>query len=309
MIRRLLLRFVSIVVMAIVGCFIVFLLGYYGPGDPVRNILGERWNSPYEYEQLKHELGLDRSILVQFTDYMLNAFQGDLGYSWQRGRPVALMIRESLPITLELAAATTLVVLIVGIPLGLLAARRHNRPLDRGIVVSTIVVHAIPPYALAPILLVVFVLELDVLPVTLGWPGLFSTGAVIPVATLALGPLVFIVRQARNSTLEVLGEDHIRTAEAMGLPRRVILLRHVLPNALGPVIEQAGLMFSGLFVAVIFVESIFNIPGFGSLLFNASLTQDLPLLIGTTMVAIVIISLAYFLTDIVQAIVDPRIRA
>lgn len=308
MIRRLSLRFVSVALMALVGSFFVFILGYYGPGDPVRNVLGESWSSPAEYDQLKHALGLDRPLFVQFADYMWNALHGDLGVSWQRGRPVALLIGEALPITLELAAAAALLTVVVGVPLGLLAALRHNRPLDRGIVVSSIAVHAVPPYVLAPVLLVLFVLNLDLLPVTLGWPGLFSTGAVIPVVTLALGPLVFIVRQTRNSVLEVMGEDHVRTAEAMGLPRRVILLEHVLPNALGPVINQTGLIFGGLIAGSIFVEGIFNIPGFGSLLFNAALTQDVPLLIGTTITAIVIISLAYFFTDVVQAIVDPRIR-
>lgn len=301
-------RFASVGAMALAGCFVAFVLGYYGPGDPVRTILGQTWATPHEYQLLKHNLGLDRPFLVQFGDYLWHALHGDLGTSWQQGRPVSTLIGHGLGITLQLCLAGTLIMVVLGIPLGLLAALRHNTVVDRGIVVSSIAVHAIPPYVLAPILLVICVLKLHLLSVTIGWTGIFSTGAVIPALTLALGPLVFIVRQMRNSTLEVLAEEHIRTAEAMGLPPRIILFRHVLPNALGPVINQLGLGFGGLLVNTVFVESIFNIPGFGSLLYNAVVHKDFPLLIGTTVVAIVAVSLVYLLTDILLAAVDRRIR-
>jgi ABC-type dipeptide/oligopeptide/nickel transport system permease component len=308
LIRKLAWRLLSIAFLAVIGCFFAFMLGYFGPGDPVRNILGETWNTPYQYEQLRHELGLDRNVFVQFGDFMWSAVHGDLGVSWQRGQPVSTLIWDGISITLPLTLAAALLTALVGIPLGLIAAFKHNTVLDRAIVLSTITAHAVPAYVMAPMLLVLLVLQAGWLPVTLGWPGLFSTGAVIPLVTLALGPLVFIVRQTRNSVLEVLSEDHIRTAHAMGLPRRVILLHHIIPNALGPVINQTGLIFGGLLISSIFVESIFNIPGFGSLLFNAALNQDYPLLIGTTVCAMVIISIAYFVTDVVQALVDPRIR-
>jgi len=302
------LRLVSVAAMAVIGCFVAFVLGYYGPGDPVRTILGQTWSTPYEYQSLKHSLGLDRPLIVQFGDYLWKAVHGNLGTSWQRGQPIATLISHGLGITLQLCLAGVVIMIIVGIPLGLIAALKHNGPLDRGIVISSIALHAIPPYVLAPILLVIGVLELHILPVTLGWTGLFSTESVIPALTLALGPLVFIVRQMRNSVLAVLSEEHIRTAQAMGLPIRVIMLRHVLPNALGPVINQLGLGFGGLLVNTVFVESIFNIPGFGSLLYSAVISQDLPLLIGTTVVAIVIVSLVYFVTDVLLALVDRRIR-
>ena len=308
MVRQLPLRFASVAAMAAVGCFVAFVLGYYGPGDPVRTILGETWTTPHEYQLLKHNLGLDRPMLVQFADYVWHALHGDLGTSWQQARPVSELIGNGLGITLQLTAAGVVIMVVLGIPLGLLAALRHNTLLDRGIVVSSIAVHAIPPYVLAPILLVICVLKLHLLPVTLGWSGLFSTGSIIPALTLALGPLVFIVRQMRNSVLEVLSEEHIRTAEAMGLPPRVILLRHVVPNALAPVINQLGLGFGGLLVNTVFVESIFNIPGFGSLLYKSVIGQDFPLLIGTTIVAIVAVSLVYLITDILIALVDRRIQ-
>jgi ABC-type dipeptide/oligopeptide/nickel transport system permease component len=196
----------------------------------------------------------------------------------------------------------------IGLPLGLLAALNHNNPVDRSIVVGFIVVHAIPPYVLGPLMLVIGVLVLHALPMTLGWQGITSSTAIIPALTLALGPLVFIIRQMRNSVLEVYGEQHIVTAEALGLPNRVILWRHVLPNALSPVINQLGLMIGGLLAASVFIESIFNIPGFGGLLYGAVTTQDFPTLVGCTIVAIVVMSIVFLITDIIQAAVDPRIK-
>ncbi len=308
MIRQLPVRLVSLAVAAFVGAFVTFVLGYYGPGDPVRNILGLDFGTAHEAAALRHTYGLDRPIFVQFGDYMWGALHGDLGTSWQRGRPVSMLVTQGLGITLQLAAASILLMIVVGIPLGLIAALNHNRLADRGIVISFIVLHAIPPYVLGPLLLVIGVLWLDVVPVTVGWPGLFDTRAIIPVLTLVLGPLVFIIRQTRNSVLEVLGEQHIVTAQALGLPTRVVLMRHVLPNAAGPVISQLGLAVGGLLAATVFVESIFNIPGYGSLLFGSVQTQDYPLLVGSTMVAIVFMSIVFLVTDLLQSLFDPRIK-
>jgi ABC-type dipeptide/oligopeptide/nickel transport system permease component len=307
MIRQLPVRLVSLALAALLGAFVTFLLGYYGPGDPVRNILGLDFGTAHEAAALKHTYGLDRPVPVQFADYVWSALHGDLGQSWQRGRPVSMLVTQGLEITLQLAAASIFVMVVIGIPLGVIAALNHNRLADRGIVITFIVLHAIPPYVLGPLLLVIGVLWLDLVPVTVGWQGLFSTTTIIPVLTLVLGPLVFIIRQTRNSVLEVLGEQHILTAEALGLPTRVVLVRHLLPNAIGPVISQLGLAVGGLLAATVFVESIFNIPGYGSLLFGSVQTQDYPLLVGSTMVAIVFMSLVFLVTDLVQALFDPRI--
>jgi peptide/nickel transport system permease protein len=307
MIRQLPVRLVSLAVAALIGAFITFVLGYYGPGDPVRNILGLEFGTAHEAASLRHAYGLDRPIFVQFGDYIWHALHGDLGTSWQRGRPVATLVTHGLGITIQLGGAAIALMIVIGIPLGVIAALNHNKLVDRVIVISFIVVHAIPPYVLGPLLLVLGVLTLHLVPVTLGWAGLFSTTTIIPVLTLALGPLVFVIRQMRNSVLEVLGEQHIVTAEALGLPMRVILMRHVLPNAIGPVVNQLGLAIGGLLAATVFVESIFNIPGFGSLLYSSVQNQDYPLLVGSMIVAILFMSVVFLLTDLVQALFDPRI--
>jgi peptide/nickel transport system permease protein len=308
MIRQIPVRILSLAVTVFIGAFIVYVLGYYGPGDPVRNILGLDFGTRHEYLTLRHEFGLDRPVFVQFGDYAWKALHGNLGQSWQRGLPVTQLVTHSLGITLQLIAVSLVATIVIGLPLGLLAALNHNNPLDRGIVISFIVVHAIPPYVLGPMMLVFGVLILHALPITLGWKGIYSPTTIIPALTLALGPLVFVVRQMRNSVLEVFSEQHIVTAEALGLPNRIILWRHVLPNALSPVINQLGLMIGGLLAASVFIESIFNIPGYGGLLFGAVTTQDYPLLVGATIVAIVVMSIVFLLTDVIQAFFDPRIK-
>lgn len=305
---RLAIRLVSILFLALVGAFLIFVMGYYGPDDPVRTILGTTWATPAEYEQLRRNLGLDRPLLVQFGDYIWNALHGDLGTSWQRGQPVAQLIGRSLGPTLSLIGAALVVMAVVGIPLGILAARKHNTFVDRLIVISAIIAHAIPPYVLAPILMVVFVLQLKIMSVPIGWNGLFSWTNVIPVLTLVAVQIVFIIRQTRSSVLEVRGEDYVRTARAMGLRPGVMMRGYILPNAAGPIVNDMGLAFGGLLVGTVFVETIFNIPGFGSLLMGSVSGQDYPLLVGSTIVAIVLISLAYLAADLVNALIDRRIR-
>ena len=305
---RMLLRLASIAALALIGCFLVFVMGYYGPGDPVHTILGTTWGTPAEYERLRENLGLNRPLLVQFGDYVLAALQGDFGVSWQRGQPVATLIANGLGITVQLVLAAVVLCIVIGLPLGLLAALRHNRLADRSVVVSGIVLHAIPPYVLAPMLMVVLVLQLDLFPVPIGWKGLWSSNAIIPVITLFAGPVIFVIRQTRGAVLGTLSEDFMRTARAMGLPRRVVTTNYLLPNSMGPVVNELGLIFGGLLVNSIFVEAIFNIPGFGALIYNAVTNEDYPLLVGTTVVAIVVIGLGYFVTDIVNALIDRRLR-
>lgn len=305
---RLAVRFGSIAMLAVVGCFLVFVMGYYGPGDPVQTILGNSWATPAEYERLRHNLGLDRPLLVQFGAYVGDAFQGDFGVSWQRGQPVATLIASGLGITLQLVVAAVILAIIVGIPAGLVAALRHNKAADRGVVVTGIILHAVPPYVLAPMLMVLLALQLDLLPVSIGWEGLFNTSTVIPVLTLFAGPLIFVIRQTRSAILNTLDEDFMRTARAMGLSPRVLTTHYLVLNSMGPVVNELGLIFGGLLVNSIFVEAIFNIPGFGALIFDSVTLEDYPLLVGTTVVAIVVIGIGYFLTDVVVALIDRRVR-
>jgi len=292
----------------LVASFLTFTLGFYGPGDPVRTLMGQNWANEDEYLRMKRDLGLDRPFLEQYLDYLQGALQADLGISYVRNRPVSALIGQGLPITFQLAAAAISLVVLLGVPLGLMAALRQNSWLDRAVVLGSVLVHAVPAYVLAPLLLVVLVLQLEVLPVGVGWSGLFQAKMVIPVLVLVAGPLVYLVRQVRNAVLEVLEEDYVRTAEAKGLPAQVVVLRHILPNAITPALSQVGVIFATMLVSSLFVEDIFGLPGFGGLIVSGLITRDYPLLMGTVMVGVVLVTTVNLATDLLYGAVDPRIR-
>lgn len=309
MLRYLSARFLSFIPTLLAITFLTFLLGYYGPGDPVRIILGQDWRNEEEYNRIRASLGLDRPFLVQYGEFLGDLLRGDLGYSYmQKTRSINTLIVEKLPVSMQLGLVATIILFAAGIPLGILAAYHQNRWLDYIIVSSTVLLHAVPPYALAPILLTIFVLKLGVLPVGHGWKGLMNPGLIIPIFLLVIGPMALLVRQVRSGMLEVLSMDYVRTARAKGMPERVVLLNHALRNALIPALTTLGLIFSNMLIGSIFVEEIFGLPGFGNLLVGAVRSRDFPLLIATTTVAAIVIMLINLLTDVLYGFLDPRIR-
>jgi len=270
--------------------------------------MGVNWANEQQYQRMKHDLGLDRPFLVQYVDYMTDAARADFGYSWVRNRPVADLMAQGLPITFQLAIAAIVILMVIGVPLGTIAALKQNSWIDRVLVSGSILVHAVPPYVLAPALLVLLALKLGILPVGVGWSGIFRLKMVIPVLVLTLGPLVFVVRQIRNGVLEILEEDYVRTADAKGLPRRIVVSRHILPNAMAPTLSTVGVTFAVLLVSSLFVEDIFGLPGFGGLIVSALMTRDYPVLMGTTLVSVVLVGLVNLITDILYGVLDPRVR-
>jgi ABC-type dipeptide/oligopeptide/nickel transport system permease component len=309
MLRYLSARFLSFIPTLLAITFLTFLLGYYGPGDPVRIILGQDWRNEEEYQRIRASLGLDRPFIVQYGDFLGDLLRGDFGYSYmQKTRSINTLIVEKLPVSMQLGLVATIILFATGIPLGILAAYHQNRLLDYIIVSATVLLHAVPPYALAPILLTVFVLKLGVLPVGHGWKGLMNPGLIIPIFLLVIGPMAILVRQVRSGMLEVLSMDFVRTARAKGLPEKVVLLNHALRNALIPALTTLGLIFSNMLIGSIFVEEIFGLPGFGNLLVGAVRARDFPLLIATTTVAAIVIMLINLLTDVLYGFLDPRIR-
>jgi peptide/nickel transport system permease protein len=288
---------------------LTFTLGYYGPGDPVRILMGERWQNEQEYLQIKHALGLDRPFLVQYGDFVNKLLHGDFGSSLiQKQRTINQLIKDKLPISLQLGLVASIVLVTVGITLGVLAAYRQNTWLDYGAVSIAVFLHAVPPYAMAPILLTLFVLKLRVVPVGYGWHGILSSGLIIPVFLLMAGPLAYVLRQTRAGVLEVLEQEYVRTARSKGLNEKAILWRHVLKNALTPALTTMGLVFSQLLIGSVFVEEIFGVPGFGNLIVSSVRSRDYPVLIATTTVAAVMIMIVNLLTDLAYGILDPRAR-
>jgi len=283
---------------------LVFLMIHIVPGDPVEQMLGEG-AAPGAAAQLRHSLGLDQPLGQQYGHYLLGLFRGDLGQSFKFQGPVRQIIFERYPATLQLAFLALLVCAAIAIPAGVLAAHRRGQTPDRLIGVFTLFGLAIPNFALGPVLILLFSIEIGLLPVS-GRTGLGSY--VLPAATLGAALAAILTRMVRGAMLEELSADYIRTARAKGLSTTAVLFRHGLRNALIPIITILGLQFGTLLAGTIVTETIFSWPGIGRLTVQAISARDYPLLQG----CILVISLSYvlvnLLTDAIYSVVDPRVR-
>lgn len=293
--------------------FITFTLTTFSPFDPVAMMMQqqEHLDSMQREEVIKRirsQYGLDDSFLVQFTRYVQRVIQGNLGISVNGQRDVLRTMVVTFPISLQLGLAGALLTAVVGIPLGALAALRQNSWIDYTIVGSTLVFRSLPVFVLAPLLLVLFVLVLDVMKVPRGWDGLFHSKTILPIFILMLGPLPVVVRQTRQAVLDIFAQDYVRTAKAKGLKMWLIIGRHILRNALIPVVTTLGFIAEGLIVGAIFLDRIFAIPGFGGVAEAAFRGFDYPMLMGVTMVTSLTIILTNLLVDLVYPFLDPRIQ-
>ena len=291
---------------------ITFFLGKLGPIDQVDVEIRQRMNrglqvTPEDVERLRQQYGLDRPLVVQFLDYAGDVLRGDLGVSYFNGTSVAHVLRVSVPVSAQLALAATIFLVAVGIPLGVLAALRQNTWVDYLIVGGTLFVRAIPIYVWAPILLIVLVIHLQAMDVPRGFPGLLDRTSLVFIVLLALDPLAVVIRQTRAGILEVMGNDYVQTARAKGLPQRTIVTRHVLRNALIPVVTSLGLIVNGLIVGSVFLDLMFNIPGFGRTFTTAIQQRDFPVIFGAVIVTSFLTMLANLLVDLLYPILDPRV--
>ncbi|HEX9234027.1 MAG TPA: ABC transporter permease [Candidatus Acidoferrum sp.] len=304
MLRHLLKRFLLTLPALWLVLTLVFLMIHIVPGDPVEQMLGEG-AAPGAAAQLRHSLGLDQPLGLQYGHYLLGLFRGDLGQSFKFQAPVRQIIFERYPATLRLAFLALLVCAAIAIPAGVLAAHRRGQTPDRLIGVFTLFGLAIPNFALGPLLILLFSIEIGLLPVS-GRNGLGSY--VLPAATLGAALAAILTRMVRGAMLEELSADYIRTARAKGLSTTAVLFRHGLRNALIPIITILGLQFGTLLAGTIVTETIFSWPGIGRLTVQAISARDYPLLQG----CILVISLSYvlvnLLTDAIYSVVDPRVR-
>jgi len=288
---------------------ITFTLGYFAPGDPIRLIFGEDHPQNEEIiQRLRHQYGLDRPYVVQLGDYALKMLHGDFGKSISLNRGVGETMWHALPVSAQIAGAALVLIIVVGIPLGILAAVRQNSGWDYGILFGAIAFNSTPAFVLAPLLMILLILDLHLLPSTVGWDGLFSYKAILPVFTLAIGYMLGVIRYTRASVLEVLSQDYVRTARAKGLPQRLVVARHIFKNSMTPVLTALGLSVPGLITSSIFLENIFAIPGFGKLTIDSQTGHDYPLIIGTTTVAAFLVIVSNLIVDLLYGVLDPRVR-
>ena len=274
------------------------------PGDPVEQMLGEG-AAPGELAQLRHSLDLDQPLLKQYGHYLKQLAHGDLGQSLKYQAPVRRIIFDRYPATLQLALLALLVCAAIAIPAGILAAHRRRQAADRAVGLFTLFGLAIPNFALGPLLILLFSIEIGVLPVS-GRAGALSY--ILPAATLGAALAAILTRMVRGAMLEELSSDYVRTARAKGLGTAAVLLRHAFRNALIPVITILGLQFGTLLAGTIVTETIFSWPGIGRLTVQAISSRDYPLLQGCILVISVSYVLVNLLTDLLYSFIDPRVR-
>lgn len=283
---------------------LVFLMIHIVPGDPVEQMLGEG-AAPGELAQLRHSLGLDESLPKQYGHYLWQLAHGDLGHSLKFQAPVRRIIFERYPATLQLAFLALVVCAAIAIPAGVFAAHRRGSGADRAVGVFTLFGLAIPNFALGPLLILVFSIELGLLPVSGRGGPLYY---ILPAATLGAALAAILTRMVRGSMLEELSSDYVRTARAKGLSTGAVLFRHAFRNALIPIITILGLQFGTLLAGTIVTETIFSWPGIGRLTVQAISSRDYPLLQGCILVIAVSYVVVNLLTDLLYTVIDPRVR-
>ncbi|ADD28206.1 ABC transporter permease [Meiothermus ruber] len=291
---------------------LVFTLTRVLPGDPARLLLGEE-ATPELVAQIREELGLNRPILVQYADWLWGLVRGDLGRSIRGNEPVAPIIWQKLPTTLELSLFSLLVAVAIGIPAGVLAALRRNSAIDAGVTVMALSGVSIPNFFLGILLIYVFSIRLAWIPPSgyvEPWVDLQKNLLLMLMPAITLGTALAgaIARFTRNSMLEVLSQDYVRTARAKGLEGRVVVYKHALRNAAIPVVTVIGLQLGGLLGGAVVTEQVFSIPGFGRLLVDSVFNRDFPVLQAVVLISALAVFLINVLTDLLYAAIDPRIR-
>lgn len=285
-------------------CTITFFIAYLAPGDPAQLAAGQH-SDPASLQRVRHEFGLDRPPLVRYGSYLRDALHGDLGKSFYDREPVTVFLKRGLPNTATVALSAILLSLLVGIPVGLLAAMKPNSLLDRLLMSAVLVGVTLPSFVLGPVLILIFALKLNWLPVA-GWGA--PEYVVLPAIVLSARPAALVARMTRSSVLETLRQDYIRTARAKGLSPATVLVKHALKNAFLPVLTTIGVQLGYLLTGSFVVETIFNIPGIGAASINSLFQRDYSVIQGTTLVIAVIFILTSLLVDLLYALLDPRVK-
>jgi len=291
---------------------VVFAVMNVLPGDPAMTILGLDATED-ALAALRDQLGLNEPLLTRYFSWVWNALHGDFGISHSFRVPVATLIGERLPMTLSLAVSGMVLTLIVALTLGIGAAARHRTFGDWGVMFLSQLGIAIPAFWLSILLVMLFAVKLRWLPPG-GFPGwsdpvLALRSLILPTVALALVQSAVLTRVTRSSALEVMRQDFVRTARASGLSHARVLWRHVLPNALVPIITIVGMQFAALVTGTIVIENVFYLPGLGRLIFQSISNRDLPTVQALVMLFAAIVVTANFIVDLLYVVIDPRLKA
>lgn len=300
-------RLLLMIPIVLLVVLIVFFILNVTPGDPGRLILGTGPEVTQEMvDNLNHELGMDRPLLVRYVDYIKNALKLDFGNSYRTGKPVFEAILKSFPTTFKVAVLAVLTSAIIGVPLGIVSAIKRYSFLDMSMTVVAIVLASVPGFWLGIMLILIFSLKLGLLPPS----GIGSIKHyIMPVTTLALPSTAYLIRMSRTVMLGVLRQDYIRTAKAKGASRKRIIYKHALRNALLPVVMSLGMNFAGLLGGTIITEMVFGLPGVGSTILAGMNAKDIPIIMAATIFLAILCMVIVLIIDIMYAYIDPRIKA
>ncbi len=283
---------------------LIFAIMQAMPGDPVDLMVDTRVSAEKVME-IKAQWGLDKPPVVQYFYWLGNIFQGDFGTSISLKQNVTDLIAQRLPYTLMLTGAALIIEYLLAIPLGLLAAVRKNRLTDKALTITTVVLWSMPPFWLGVLLMMIFSIKLNVLPLS-GYSGFISL--ILPALTLALPALAQIFRLTRSEVLDVMDEKYVTTAYAKGIDNRKVLIKHVLRNALIPVTVMFFLSLPWLIGGAVVVENVFAWPGMGQLLWKGIAKQDFVIVQGIIFVITILTVICNIIGDMISGILDPRIR-
>jgi peptide/nickel transport system permease protein len=312
-VRYLITRLGQAFIVVVLVTVITFLILHLLPGGVARATLGKE-ATLQQLAAFNHDMGYDRPWIQQYVMYVQRLLHGDLGYSFQLNQSVTDAIAQRLPKTMVLSLLSTMLAIVVAIPLGVIQAVRRNRWPDYSITSLSLLAYATPIFFMGLIMIILFSQVWPILPpeapqgFTLGEVLADPAGLVLPTVTLAIVTIAAYSRYVRSSMVDNLNENYVRTARSKGLSERRVVIRHILRNGLFPVITLLGMHLPALFSGALVVESLFNFPGMGQLFWQAALKRDFAILLGVTLIISVATVLGALIADLLYAAADPRVR-
>ena len=305
--RHILRRFLWMPFLLGIVSAITFLLGTYGPGDPVQVMLGSKYDE-LTADRLRDSLGLNRPVIVQYADYISNAMRGDFGESLRfRGRSVSSLLVSKMWVSFQVNLAAMIVSLSLGLPLGFWIAHRQGSWVDPASIALSLMLMSIPIMVSIPLVLWALCLKLHWVPCA-GWGGLFDLRIIVPAITMGIPGIAGLARLMRASTLDVMGQDFIRTAHSKGIHPITVDYRHILRNAIIPIITILSFSLAGMLTTGFITERLLGIPGVGDFAIQSIFNRDYPVIMAFTLILSAAFVIANLLADIAYTFVDPRIR-
>jgi peptide/nickel transport system permease protein len=308
-------RVLQAIIVVLIVTMITFALLRMIPGNVAVAVMGpSAYRNPGAIRQFDRVYGFDLPWYRQYFLWLGHLLQGNLGYSWKLNQSVASLLANRLPKTIVLVGLSTLIALIVAVPIGIIQAVRRNKLADHAFNAFSTVFYAAPSFLVGIILILVFAIKFPILPPEgpqgegIGVVFTNFTALILPIATLALITIALFSRYMRSSVLDNLTEDYVRTARAKGASERRVLVRHVLRNSLIPIATLLGLSLPGILAGALITEAVFNYPGMGYLFYQSANNQDYPVLLGFTVVVAVATVVGSLLADVAYAVLDPRVR-